>query len=195
MNEGNSSYTLYTLNDYHWETALKRVENAPIYENSHRKEMANEVGFLGEVIAECWFDKNQILFKDERTKTTHDYLINNKFTLDVKTKDRTVLPKAYYDNSVPLYNHDHQRPDYFLFISLVRDNAAHSKYDKTDIRRFRKACIVGAIDIQSLEKLGKTWREGETDTSNGTTFWTDCININMKQLISLKRIINIWRTT
>ena len=35
----------------------------------------------------------------------------------------------------------------------------------------------------TLEKIGKNWRAGEIDNSNGTKFWTDCINIKINQLI------------
>ena len=84
-------------------------------------------------------------------------------------------PLLNYDNSVPLYNHEHQRPDWYIFVSLLRDTSA----DKNDISRFREAHIVGAIDIVTLETIGKTWKEGETDPDNGTTFWTSCINVSV----------------
>ena len=36
------------INEKHFQDAAKIIENAPIYKNSHRKENANQVGFLGE---------------------------------------------------------------------------------------------------------------------------------------------------
>lgn len=57
-----------------------------------------------------------IIFTPELEKTTHDYRINNLYTLDVKTKDRTVTPEINFDNSALLYNHRHQSPDYYLFL-------------------------------------------------------------------------------
>jgi len=188
MNSYNSSYTSITLNDYFWDATIERVKESPIYDGSHRGKQANEVGFLGEIVAESWFNKHGLLFQDDRSKTTQDYILNKKFTLDVKTKDRTVVPKSNYDNSVPLYNHAHQRPNYYLFISLFRDK----NIPENDIRRFKQACIVGAIDIQTLDSIGKKWKRGETDSSNGTKFWTDCINIQMSELIPLKKIKDIW---
>jgi len=53
----NTHYTSCTLNNYFWDEALKRVNSSPIYANSHRGRQANEVGFLGEVVAESWFKK------------------------------------------------------------------------------------------------------------------------------------------
>jgi len=188
MNNNNSSYTSITLNDYFWDTAIERVKESPIYDGSHRGKQANEVGFLGEIVAEAWFNKHRLLFQDDRSKTTHDYILNKKITLDVKTKDRTVIPRTNFDNSVPLYNHNHQRPDYYLFISLLRDK----QFDDDDIRRFKKAFIVGSIDIETLESTGKTWKAGEIDPSNKTKFWTDCINIPMDKLIPLNKTIKIF---
>ncbi|MDA8852796.1 hypothetical protein N9I54_00185 [bacterium] len=122
-----------------------------IYDRSHRGEEANEVGLLGEVVAGKWFQLHGIDFKDMRTETTHDYLLLGSCTIDVKTKDRTVLPKINYDNSVPLYNHEHQRPSYYLFTSLFCDK----NITFSDIRRYRPACILGVIDIETLEIMGK----------------------------------------
>ena len=140
-------------------------------------------------MAEKWFQLHGIDFKDMRTETTHDYLLFDSCTVDVKTKDRTVLPKINYDNSVPLYNHEHQRPDYYLFISLFRDK----NIPVSDIRRYRTACIVGGIDIETLDVVGKDWDAGETDTRNDTKFWTACKNIEMSQLLPLKELVKIWR--
>ena len=71
--------------------------------------------------------QNNIPYTPELEKTTHDYLVGNGLTIDVKAKDRTVTPKFDYDNSVPLYNQTHQRPDYFLFISLERSRSNKKK--------------------------------------------------------------------
>tara|TARA_X000000950_G_C13886996_1_gene649278 strand:+ start:1034 stop:1606 length:573 start_codon:yes stop_codon:yes gene_type:complete len=182
-------YIKVELDTSHWESAIKRAENLKIFTNSHRKKEANEVGCLGEVVLEEFFRKHCIKYKDDRDKTTHDYLINNLYTLDVKTKDRTVFPKKHFDNSVPLYNHDHQRPDYYYFVSLKRDTSNESK----KIDRFTHACLLGFMDLQSLEKFGHHWKKGETDPSNGTQFWTDCLNVKMQDLYDNKNMIKVFK--
>ena len=179
------TYRKKVLEERHWTLASERVESSPIYENSHRAKSANQVGFLGEVVMEEFFRENDINFSDQRINTTHDYLINGNITLDVKTKDRTVIPKKDYDNSVPLYNHAHQRPDYYYFISLLRKRSDNSQC----IRRFTEAFILGGIDIDTLERIGTHWRKGEVDVRNGTKFWTDCINISMEQLVNNQDMI------
>jgi hypothetical protein len=152
----------------------------PFFGKSHRKKEKNQVACLGEIIAEYWMQKNGIKFISQLEATTHDYIVNNSLTIDVKTKDRTVIPRIDYDNTAPLYNHTHQRPDYFLFVSLKRDK-------NNDIRRFSQAYIVGSISYNGLDCIGILFLEGEIDWRNGTKFWTDCLNTEMWQLIPLKR--------
>ena len=177
------------LDKKHWTTASQRVLEIPIYKGSHRGIKANQVGSLGEVVFEEFLKMNQIKFTDQRNLTTHDYLINETITVDVKTKDRTVRPLGFFDNSVPIYNHQHQRPHYYYFISLLRN-----KLDKsTNISRFKHAFILGATNILTLEKIGKKWRAGEIDNSNGTKFWTDCINIKVNQLIKNDEMIKVFK--
>ncbi len=108
-------------------------------------------------------------------------------TLDLKTKDRTVKPRIGYDNSVPLYNHEHQRPNYYFFVSLLRAPGA----DVEDIERFSTAFLLDGIDIETLDRVGKRWEAGQTDPSNGTTFWTACINVSMRQLFSCAQMLQI----
>lgn len=176
-----------TLSKEHWNLASERVESSKIFHNSHRKKEANQVGFLGEVVLEDFFTSRGVKFVDDRDKTTHDYLINGSITLDLKTKDRTVAPTLLYDNSVPLYNHDHQRPDYYYFISLLRNKLDRSE----DINRFTDAYIVGGIDFDSLEETGTHWKKDQVDMTNGTKFWTDCINISMEALINNNEMLRI----
>lgn len=132
---------------------------------------------------------HNIPFKAELAKTTHDYIINNSLTIDVKTKDRTVRPKSDYDNSAPLYNHLHQRPDYFLFISLERNTADKIK----GITKFHTAYILGAISYEELNEVGIPFLKDEKDWRNGTKFWTDCLNVEMWQLIPLRESIDIFK--
>lgn len=176
------------LSERLWRQAEQRVSETPVYDLSHRKEAANEVGCLGEIVAEKWFETNRIAIQDERV-TTHDYRLADGKTLDVKTKDRTVKPLGRYECSVPLYNHEHQHPDYYLFLSLWRN----SEFDANDIRRFRTAYVLGASDQELLKAKGVTWRKGDIDPDNGTQFWTDCINLKIVDLFSLDRVIKDWR--
>ena len=184
--EGN--YYKIELGSYHWELGKSRSDSMPVLYKSHRGREANQVGCLGEVLIEEFFTDHGVRFKDDRSEYTHDYNINQRFFLDVKTKDRTVVPRFYYENSVPVYQMDYQKPDFYYFVSLYRDKGT----EKTDIRRFKEGYIVGGINRNKLYSIGKLWEKGSTDESNGTHFWTDCINIKMSDLIPNDSMINIF---
>ena len=186
----NKTYTKVTnIQDYIYAQALERAKSNPIYDRSYRREEANVVGCLGEVIAEYWMEKYGIKFIAQLNETTHDYKLSNGKIFDVKTKDRTLKPKDFFDCSVPLYNHSHQKPDFFLFITLERD-----KYDTSnDIKRFHTAYIVGSISCEELDRVGLLFLANERDERNGTMFWTDCLNIEMWQLVPIKETIEIFK--
>jgi hypothetical protein len=190
INYRNEHYTcIASISEEIYLESESRAAKLPIFANSHRKRNANEIGCLGEVIAEQWMRSNCINYTPNLEETTHDYVVNNQLTIDVKTKDRTVVPKIDYDNSAPFYNHTHQQPDYFFFISLKRDRTNKSD----DIRRFYSAYLVGAISYEELDAVGILFRQDEEDWRNGTKFWTDCLNVEVGQLIPLKEIIDIFK--
>ena len=186
-----NSFREIKIQPRHWDIASERLGHFPPFKNSKRGIQGKEVGFLGEVIFEEWLSQHGIVFRDERYKTTHDYTVSNRHTVEIKTKDRTVAPQKYFDNSVPLYNHNHQRPDFYYFLSLLRDwsNTSHL------ITRFTHAYIVGGVDIATLEREGKQWAENEVDPSNGTKFWTGCINLRMDQLIDNYELLEFFRSS
>lgn len=171
-----------------WDEVDLRVSKLPIFKRSHRKGAANIVGCLGEVVVEQWLEAEGITIIPELEQTTHDYRLINGETFDVKTKDRTVAPKPFYDCSIPLYNHAHQRPDYYIFVSLQRD----SKNKSESADRYHTAFILGGINQAQLDKHGKVWRAGEVDPANGTKFWTDCKNVQVSTLSPYHAVADKW---
>lgn len=149
----------------------------PVLNGSHRGVAGNEVGCLGEVIVEALLTAFEIDFKFTGA-TSHDLQVGGEFW-EVKTKDRTVIPKPFYDCSVPLYNSDHQKVDEYVFVSLYRDGGA-----SMGVRRFPIAYVVGIVNRERVFREGRVWRAGETDPSNGTQFWTDCVNLPISRLDS-----------
>ncbi|MGR5286881.1 hypothetical protein ACP3V5_16315 [Vibrio maritimus] len=193
----NVSYTVVkNIQDRVYEEAQQRANERPVYQNSYRGKEANQIGCLGEVIAEYWMKREGILYTPKLDSRKYDYIVGADITIDVKTKDRTSVPKTYFDNSAPLYNHDYQIPDYYLFISLLRsDDTLNTKSEENevpDIKRFHKAYIVGSISYGELDNVGQDFKRNQTD-ENGTTFWTDCRNVQMGQLIPLRDTIRIFR--
>jgi len=178
------------LTEQVYSEATKRLAKLPIFDGSHRKEEANQVGVLGEIVVENWLNDISILFHSELYKTTHDYVLADRVsTFEVKTKDRTVQPRGRYECSVPLYNHAHQVPTYYMFVSLERSRDDQRK----SLDRFHTAYILGGLNQKQLHAYGKVWRAGETDEDNGTTFWTDCINVPIVKLTPLDLVVEKWR--
>lgn len=180
------SYRIFHLDQALLNRALTRAQSLPVFNGSHRGFQANVVGCIGEIVFEGFMAFHNVPLIDERYDTRHDYLVGDRMVrLEVKTKERKYWPRPDFDNSVPLYNHAHQRPNYYAFMSLLSDRNA----DQNDISRFTHAFFVGAISIEQLERQGKVWNKGQTDPSNGTTFWTDCINVSMRELISCEDLL------
>lgn len=191
MKPRNSTFSqIKRISNSEYDEAGKRAAMLPIHPNSHRGHEANLIGCLGEVLVEKWMSDRSIPFDSQLNNTRHDYLINGLITLEVKTKDRTCRPRIDFDNSAPLYNHTHQRPDYFLFVSLQRDKSDTSM---PFVRRFKTAFIVGGISYNELDRVGIPFLKNEKDWRNGTPFWTDCLNVEMWQLVPLSEMIDILK--
>jgi hypothetical protein len=182
------TYSMLRLNKSMIDCAYEEAEKLPQYNYSHREYQANFVGCLGEISLSRFFQLKDVQFEDQRGNTTHDFLIAGKLTLDVKTKERSVRPKSHYENSVPKYNHSHQRPDFFYFVSLLRDK----RFGEEESYRFTHACIVGAISLTDLDSKGIVRKEGTEDPSNGTIFWTDCLNVTMEQISDNREMLRLF---
>lgn len=176
------------ITEEHLDEVRQRLVGHPIYRLSHRQGEANEVGIIGEVIAERYLTAQGLDYTPEY-ETTHDLRFPNRQTIDVKTKDRTVAPETHFDCSVPLYNHDHQKPTYYMFISIQRNRSNKTQ----NLNRYHTAHILGTASQHTLQKA-KHYKKGQTDT-NGTTFWTDCLNLHINQLASPTTTTHYWKQT
>lgn len=160
--------------------AYERSKKMKVLFNSRRGTNGNYVGLLGEMVIENWFNKSGINFMTDY-ETTHDLRISqDNRTIDVKTKERSVPPQENYGCSTPLYNKEKQIPDYYLYVSLER----HKGSDKKDPFRFHTAYILGAANQYIMHKKGLIWRKDQVDPANGTKFWTDCLNVLVRDLVS-----------
>lgn len=165
-----------------------RLSTLPIYKKSHRQNGANQTGVIGEIITERWLSAMGIFYTPDKT-TAYDLKLLNGETVDVKTKERVVEPRSQFDCSIPLYNHDHQRPDYFFFVSLKRNSQA----DKDDIRRFTHAYLLGAANLRQLERFGREIEENTRDDENGMENWTAMINIAIDFLTPCDQVLAKWQ--
>lgn len=169
-----------------WDRAQERASKMPIYPGSHRGMAANQVGALGEVVFEHFLFRHEIPFI-QRYATTEDLAVLGD-TLEVKTKDRTVRPRGDHDCTVPLYNHDHQRPTKFVFVSLLRTRGDN----RMQMDRFLKAYLLGWCSLEKMDS-GREWGAGDVDESNGTKFWTACKNIYVRDLRPMGEMVEEYR--
>jgi hypothetical protein len=176
------------ISDSQRSRAEEVLTSLPIYRGSHRGLAANQVGVLGEIVV-----RDQLELRGVEPSpifsTSHDFELRNGKRVEVKTKDRTVPPRTDYECSVPLYNHSHQDVDYYIFVSLLRDKTRSDM----ELGRFQRAYVVGVCNRKMLSDLGVTRETGETDPRNGTTFWTACRNIYIRDLVTLDWASNRWK--
>lgn len=175
---------VHEINDGTRQRATERVSEMRIYDLSHRMEAGNIVGALGEVVFERWLEHHGVRF-DWLADTQYDYRISGE-TVEVKTKDRTVKPLPHYEASVPDYNVEHQRPDWYAFLSLQR------KRGTAGLSAYRWAYIVGIIRATEYHALAVRRETGEIDPDNGTQFWTACWNVPHSKLGSAGDALKIW---
>ena len=152
--------------------AAEKLADHKVYKRSMRGKEANLVGAYGEAIVYDYLVKYGMspVFAH---KTTHDIECSG-YKIDVKTKERTVAPKPYYDCTVPAYNHEHQKPDTFIFVSLLSKPKGS--------RRFSSAWILGSISYKQLTQKAKLWKAGEVDPNNGWSATIDCYNVPISLL-------------
>ena len=148
------------------EAALRAPSN--LWQKSMRGLDGNFVGALGEVMFEKWCRANDIQY-EFAGRTDYDYLVDGN-RVEVKTKDRTSIPRPFYEVSVPDYNHEHQRPDVFVFMSLMRTGGV-----------FHTAYLLGTMPDWEYRERAVFKKRGEKEP-NGMTFKIDCWNVPISDL-------------
>jgi hypothetical protein len=145
-------------------TALDRVETRakklPLLKNSIRKGEGKMVAYIGEEVVK------QVLGGE--IKDTYDYDIIYKETkVDVKTKERTVPPRDYYECSVADFN-TKQDCDEYAFVSVLHN--------------LKEAWYLGKISKKKFYETATFHKKGEVDPDNNFTFRADCYNIPINKL-------------
>ncbi len=166
-----------------------RLEHMPIYRQSHRQNGANQTGVLGEIVTERWLSAMGVFYTPDKT-TQYDIKLLNQEKVDVKTKERQAKPRSEFDCSVALYNHEHQDPDYYFFVSLLRN----PKSDVSDLRRFTYAYLLGAVNQQQLYRFGRHIPANTRDEENGMENWTSMLNIPIDLIIPCDQVLDKWKS-
>ena len=152
------------------------------YKRSMRGQEGTKIGTIGELVLIDYLEKRGLKVIDNRNRsnaTKYDLLVQGD-KVEVKTKDRTVPPKPFYECSIPLYNHTHQKPKWFFFLSLLRKGSS-----------YKEAYILGGISYNEMEKKGVVMNKGDVDFRNGWVCKESCININIEELIPPEDMLDI----
>ena len=141
----------------------ERAATLPLLKNSIRQGEGSLVAYIGEEVV-----KNVL---NGQIKDTYDYdIVYQNMKVDVKTKERTVAPKPYYECSVADFN-TKQDCDYYVFVRI--ENVKH---------KWKRAWVLGAYDKESYFKDAKFLKRGQYDPDNGFRVKADCYNIPINKL-------------
>lgn len=138
--------------------AEHRAAAWPKYRRSMRGGAANEVGALGEVVALRYLANLPVNVEDVGG-TNCDLVVDGR-SVDVKTKERTVVPQAHYECSVPEYLDGVQTPDLYLFVSLQSNGGK-------GMARFQRAWVLGTLPHAEFHARATQWTPDMLDGRNG----------------------------
>lgn len=155
--------------------AQRRADGVPELRRSMRGRAGNEVGAMGELVAFRYLSALGVPLVEDST-VDHDAVVAG-LTVDVKTKERTVPPLPHYECSVADYNAEQQRPDVYLFVSLLREGPA-----REGCSRFVRGWVLGTLTRSRLDELGVPWTPSMSDGANGWTPTIPCRNVRVEQL-------------
>lgn len=144
----------------------------------------SQVGKLGELAAYEYMRECGVHF-EEVDCTEYDsifYHLGNKYTLEIKTKERGVEPREDYECSAFAYNQDHQKPDFYLFVSLLSDKTK----GKEDINRFTAAYILGTMSGVEFDLHARDLDTGYIDPTNNWSPSKDTRNVYIRDLSAPK---------
>ena len=154
-----------TITAKHLENAKKKADDLGKLNNSIRAGEGNFIGFLGEEIV-----KEYLKIGDSNTYQ-FDLIFNNK-KLEVKTKERTVMPQPDYNATISNYN-SNQQCDYYVFNSVLKDHS--------------KGWICGIMKKTIFYEKAKFNKKGDMETSI-FKFRSNCYNLPLGELDDINSI-------
>ena len=155
--------------DYIVARANAKAKSLGSINNSIRKGKGNIVGYLGEEIV-AHYMKADIISNDEGTEKYNYDLVKDGKKIEVKSKERTVPPKGYYDASVAETSR-HQKTDIYVFTSIQCNGGEPVR-----------AWICGQKDAKEYFEQARFYAKGDIDPSNNFEVLTDMHNMPYKDL-------------
>jgi hypothetical protein len=145
--------------------AKKKAEEMGTIKGSVRGGGGNEIGFLGEELIKSY------LGIDDGNTYEFDLMYNDN-KLEVKTKERNVVPQMNYNATVFSWN-THQQCDYYVFCSIFKN--------------FERGWICGCIKPEDFKKNSVFAKKGDPD-GKYFKFFTDCYNMPYSKLLDIALI-------
>lgn len=154
------------------ERAQAAADQLGCLNNSIRQGAGNLAGFLGE---ECFL----AAYPDSvrAGAYTHD-ILHRGLRIEIKTKDRTVIPQPHFEVSVSQYN-TRQNPDAYVFVSLLREQG-----------RYVSGYLLGFHRPDDYFKRARLLSSGDVDFSNAFIVSASCYNLAISELRPMKRQSN-----
>lgn len=129
--------------------------------NSITRGTGNIAGFIGEEIA-------QVVLGGKLDNTyDYDLVLDDGRTVDVKTKQTSVVPLETYDCSIAAFN-TKQDCNYYCFVRVKND--------------YTVGWYLGVYDKEEYMKEAAFMKKGDLDPSNGYIVRSDCYNLKIHQL-------------
>lgn len=149
--------------------AQEKAQEMGELRNSIRRGQGNLAGFLGEeIVLAAWQGA------ESHNTYQHDITFEG-VSFEVKTKDRTVAPRAFYEASVANYNTS-QKADFYVFVSLYRAPSGE----------YTRGYVIGIIEKELYKEIATFLKVGDVDPSNNWTVKADCYNVPYKELLKFE---------
>lgn len=149
--------------------AREKAEEMGELRNSIRKGQGNLAGFLGEeVVLAAWPTA------ESHNTYQHDITFEG-VSFEVKTKDRTVPPRGFYEASVANYNTS-QKADFYVFVSLYRAPSGD----------YTRGYVIGIIEKEQYKDIAVFLKKGDIDPSNNWKVSADCFNVPYQELLKFE---------
>lgn len=164
-----------SLDDDLLREASDRAAGMGDYRGTIRGRQANLVGAVGELVAIRYLTGLGLPVEDH-TVPGYDLLVDGH-RMDVKTKERFYRPSPTWECSVTEQAFARQKPDVYLFLSLVSDRER-----RRDPDRFVEAFVLGSITRERFEVAATYVPLGWTDPDNGWVASKACWNLPVADL-------------
>lgn len=168
---------------------IRRIENilplgAQDRSISGKGDRAVWCGAIGQAIFERAMEKYGVTFSTDAV-ITHDYRVPVG-RLEVKTKERSVEPRADYEGSAYAYNQAWQRPDWIGFVSL-KFAAGYDKTFAPTLEKYEAGWVMGCISYDRFNDMAVIVEKGG-HLPNGQEAGFVSLNIKYHELESIEAL-------